>query len=132
MKTVSIRLALAIVLGALLSPLHAQNANATIKGTLTDPSGAAVSGASVDLVNSGTGEKRHATTSTSGNYDFTALPPGEYEVKATAPGFSDWSGKLTLRVSQEAAVNPSLTTAAIATSIKVSDVTRVSTTVCAE
>jgi Carboxypeptidase regulatory-like domain/TonB dependent receptor len=129
MKTVSIRLALAIVLGALLSPLHAQNANATIKGTVTDPSGAAVAGSSVDLINTGTGEKRHATTSTSGNYDFTALPPGEYEVKATAPGFSEWSGKLTLRVSQEAAVNPSLSTAAIATSIQVSDVTPVITTV---
>ncbi|MGI8992610.1 MAG: TonB-dependent receptor [Bryobacteraceae bacterium] len=109
-------------------PLQAQNANATIKGTVTDPSGAAVAGAAVELINSGTGEHRRATTSSSGSYDFTALPPGEYEVKATASGFSEWSGKLTLRVSQEAAVNPNLTTAAVSTSVNVNDVTPVITT----
>jgi len=80
------------------------------------------------LINSGTGERRKAGTSTSGNYDFTALPPGEYEVKATAPGFAEWSGKLTLRVSQEAAVNPVLTPASISTTIDVNDVTSVITT----
>src|SRR5690242_19271913 len=76
----SIRLALAILACACLTPLYAQYANATIKGIVTDPSGAAVVGAAVELINSGTGERRQATTSSSGNYDFTALPPGEYEV----------------------------------------------------
>ncbi len=121
-------LAFAVLVSASLSPLQAQNANATIKGTVTDPSGAAVAGAAVELINSGTSEHRKASTSGSGTYDFTALPPGEYEVKATASGFSEWSGKLTLRVSQEAAVNPSLTTASVSTSVTVNDVTPVITT----
>ena len=38
-------LAFAVLVCASLSPLQAQNANATIKGTVTDPSGAAVAGA---------------------------------------------------------------------------------------
>ncbi len=120
--------ALTVLFCALRSPLQAQNANATIKGTVTDPSGAAVPGAAVELSNLGTDEHRRATTSSSGGYDFTALPPGEYEVKATATGFSSWSGKLTLRVSQEAAVNPSLTTESLSTTISVNDVTPVITT----
>ncbi|MDQ6664233.1 MAG: TonB-dependent receptor [Acidobacteriota bacterium] len=128
MKSVSIRLALAILAFSSIAPLQAQNANATIKGTVTDPSGAAVAGAAVELINIGTGEHRRATSSSSGSYDFTALPPGEYSVKATASGFSEWSGRLTLRVSQEAAVNPSLTTASVSTSVNVTDVTPVITT----
>jgi hypothetical protein len=120
--------AVAILACGWLNPLYAQNANATIKGIVTDPSGAAVVGAAVELINSGTGEHRQSTTSSSGNYDFTALPPGEYEVKATATGFAAWSGKLTLRVSQEAAVNPELTTAAVSTTVNITDVTPVITT----
>jgi len=124
----SIRLVVAILACACLMPLYAQYANATINGIVTDPSGAAVVGAAVELINSGTGERRQATTSSSGNYDFTALPPGEYEVKATATGFAPWSGKLTLRVSQQAAVNPELTTAAVSTTVNITDVTPVITT----
>jgi len=124
----SARVATAILAFIFLPSLQAQNANAVIKGTVTDPSGAAVAGAAVELINNGTEEHRQATTSTSGNYDFTALPPGEYEVRATASGFAAWSGKLTLRVSQEAAVNPTLTTAAVSTSVNVNDVTPVITT----
>ena len=108
--------------------LQAQNAGAVIKGTVTDPSGAAVAGASIELTNLGTDEHRRETSGRSGSYDFAALPPGEYEVKATAAGFSVWTGKLTLRVSQETAVNPTLSTAAVATSVNVNDVTSVITT----
>ena len=120
----------AIALLALLGqvPIPAQNANATVKGTVTDPSGASIAAATVELTNSGTGEQRKGTTSGTGAYDFTALPPGEYELKARAPGFSEWVGKLTLRVSQEAGINPRLITAAMATSVTVSDVTPVITT----
>jgi type 1 fimbria pilin len=74
----SICLTLAVVLCASLSTLQAQNANATIKGTVTDPTGSVVVGATVELINSGTGEHRKASTSSSGTYSFTALPPGEY------------------------------------------------------
>ncbi len=106
-------------------PLHAQLSNATIKGTVTDPSGAVMVHADVDLTNSGTGEHRRDTTDQQGNYNFAALPPGEYQIKVTAPGFAEWLGQLTLRVAQDALVNPSLQAATVRTLIKVEDVTPV-------
>ena len=122
------RLFAALIFILFLSPLQAQNANASVKGTVTDPSGAAVSGATVDLTNLGTEEHRESKTSDAGTYDFASLPPGEYEVRAKAAGFAEWTGKLTLRVSQELAVNPTLMTASLATTVIVNDVTPVITT----
>lgn len=46
-------------------------------------------------------------------------------MKATASGFSDWTGNLTLRVGQEAVVNPQLQTATTLTTVEVADVTPV-------
>ena len=96
-----------------ITPLYAQISNATVKGTVLDASGGTVAGASVELTNTGTAEKRREKTSSHGDYVFSALPPGEYEVKASAQGFADWAGKLTLRVAQEAAVNPTLQAASL-------------------
>lgn len=121
-----------VLLFAGLAPLYAQLSNATIKGTVTDPSGAAIPQASLELVNTGTNEHRTGKTNEQGSYDFTALPPGDYKLSATHPGFSAWSGALTLRVSQEAVVNPSLSTAALATSVTVQDVTPVIVTESSE
>lgn len=127
-QLLSVHFALLTLACALILPLHGQNANGVISGTVTDPSGAAIALASVELVNIGTDERRQVASSNSGSYAFTALPPGEYEVKATAAGFSTWTGKLVLRVSQEVAVNPTLTTALVSTSVNVNDVTPVITT----
>lgn len=108
-----------------LSPLHAQLSNATIKGTISDPSGAIIPQAAVELTNLGTSEHRETKTSETGAYVFTALPPGEYSVKVVASGFSEWAGQLVLRVAQEAVVNASLQAAGVATSVTVEDVTPV-------
>ena len=121
----SSRLFTALCCLALLAPLRAQLSNATVKGMVTDPSGAAILGADVELVNTGTGEHRQQKTGEQGTYDFTALPPGQYVVTAGAAGFAQWKGQLTLRVSQEAVVDASLVTATLATSVNVVDSTPV-------
>lgn len=117
-----------LTLFACLAPLYSQSSNSTVKGTVTDPSDAAIAGAVIDLTNTGTGEHREERTKGAGDYDFAALPPGEYQVKVTAPGFSEWIGQLTLRVAQEAVVNPKLQTAALNTIVNVADVTPVIST----
>jgi hypothetical protein len=109
----------------MLGLLHAQLSNATIRGTVADPSGATVAQATVNLVNTGTGEHWTKQTNQAGNYDFPALPPGEYEVKTSSSGFAEWTGRLTLRVGQEAVVNPQLQTATTTTTVNVEDVTPV-------
>jgi hypothetical protein len=119
---------LTLLATAALLPLHGQLSNATIKGTVTDPSGAVLPQANVELLNTGTGERREQRTTGDGLYNFAALPPGNYQVKAAAPGFSDWTGKLTLRVAQEAVVNAAMETASISTSVTVQDVTPVIST----
>jgi hypothetical protein len=67
--------------------LHAQNFRGGINGTVSDPSGAVVPGAAVELVNTGTGVTYKAVTSSGGEYEFQDLPIGKYVVTVTAGGF---------------------------------------------
>jgi hypothetical protein len=59
----------------------------TIRGSVTDPSGALVPGASVTAAQSDTHVTRTVTTNESGDYEFPALPVGLYTVSVQAPGF---------------------------------------------
>jgi hypothetical protein len=61
---------------------------ASIVGVVSDPSGAAVVGATVHATNSSTGLKWSAQTRAEGDYSFELLPPGAYAVEASASGFS--------------------------------------------
>ena len=124
MNAVRICGGVALALCLISAAAYGQASNATIKGTISDPTGAVVPQAPVELVNIGTGETRKLQSSAQGTYTFTALPPGEYEVKVQAPGFANWAGRLTLRVAQEAVVNVSLATATLVTAVEVAaDVT---------
>lgn len=72
----------------LLSPLHAQTAgDGTIQGTVTDPSGAVVSGATVTAVDVATNIATKRTSSSSGFYSIAPLQPGTYSVTVKANGF---------------------------------------------
>ena len=101
----------------------AQNTNSTIKGTVLDASGAVVSGATVRLTNVGTNQQSTTTSAADGYYTFSNLSPANYKVVVTAQGFADWTGVLTLRVSQAAEVDPKMNAASVATQVTVHDVT---------
>jgi hypothetical protein len=58
-----------------------------IRGTVTDPSGAVVSGAIVTATLKGEGTERKASSDSSGQYTIPTLPVGSYAVHITAPGF---------------------------------------------
>lgn len=64
-------------------------AQTTIRGTVTDPQGGAIAGASVSLVN-GTGNDAKRTTGPDGAYAFDAIAPGTYQVVVTADGFAPY------------------------------------------
>ena len=69
-------------------PAYAQEVSGSISGTVTDPSGAAVKGASVTLTNTDQGRVvRTVTTDGAGFYTATSLPLGTYTVKVSAGGF---------------------------------------------
>ncbi|PWT83207.1 MAG: hypothetical protein C5B44_00950 [Acidobacteria bacterium] len=59
----------------------------TIRGTVTDPNGATIPNAAVQVTDQATGISRDLTTDGQGNYEAAALKPGTYKVTVTAPGF---------------------------------------------
>jgi hypothetical protein len=59
----------------------------TIRGTVTDPNGAVIPNAAVQITDKVTGLTRDLTTNGEGNYEAPALKPGRYEVSVTATGF---------------------------------------------
>ena len=62
-------------------PVYAQRITATIRGTVTDPSQAAIDGAKVTLKGEDTGFTRTTTTNASGIYVFPELVVGSYRVE---------------------------------------------------
>jgi hypothetical protein len=80
---------LATLLAVFCPVAVAQGTGATgsIQGTVTDPSGAVIPGAAVEIINRGTGQTKTLTTNGSGAYSTGALNPGDYTVKVSAKGF---------------------------------------------
>jgi Carboxypeptidase regulatory-like domain len=72
---------------ALSAIVFAQSGTTSLRGTVTDPSQAAVSGAKVTLANPERGFTRTVTTGDSGNYEFLQLQPGVYQLTIEVPGF---------------------------------------------
>jgi len=60
----------------------------TMVGTITDPSGAVIAGATVVVTNAAEGTTLKATTTASGGFTLTNVPPGTYTVTASKSGFS--------------------------------------------
>src|SRR5215475_2862644 len=61
-----------------------------VSGTVTDQNNAAVPGATVTLINSGTNREETTITTSEGNFRFTNLQPGAYTVSIKVSGFSDY------------------------------------------
>src|ERR1700757_2514014 len=64
-----------------------QTTSTQILGTVTDPTGASVVGATVEVLRTATGEKRTVTTDASGGYILPSLEIGTYDVTVQAAGF---------------------------------------------
>src|ERR1700734_116768 len=67
--------------------LAAQSAGGRIRGTVSDPSGAAVVGAKVTLINEATNVSRDVDTGANGEYLLIEVPVGSYEIDVTQQGF---------------------------------------------
>jgi Carboxypeptidase regulatory-like domain len=85
-----------------------QNASTSLRGLVTDPTGAAIPGATVGLVNAANGARIDAVTNAQGEYSLQQIPPGTYTITATAPGFGKFTTTAALLVAQPATVNMKL------------------------
>ncbi|MBV9214772.1 MAG: TonB-dependent receptor [Acidobacteria bacterium] len=65
----------------------------SVKGTVTDPQGAVVSGATVSLVGAENGFKRTTQTDPNGDYQFINVPPGTYDMTVEGKGFGTFTTK---------------------------------------
>ena len=109
--------------------LTAQVNVGSISGSVTDPSGAAVANAQVLLKSQRTGVTLRAGSSSSGNYLFTPLQAGEYEVSVEAAGFKKASrGNIVLQVGEKLGVNFDLEVGAVTESVNVTGETPLLTT----
>src|SRR5215471_9173447 len=100
-------LAVAVVLFTAVgepSTLRAQ-ATAAISGTVTDPSGAAIGGATIQVKNTGTNLTRTTTSDEVGRFRVPDLGIGEYDVEASTPGFQSVAQKVTLTVGSNPVVD---------------------------
>jgi hypothetical protein len=86
-----------------------QGTTSRITGTVTDSSGAAISGAAVTLTNEATNTSQTTQTSDEGTYAFDLIQAGSYQVAVEKAGFKKFvSTKNTVNINQPATVNPAL------------------------
>ncbi len=93
------------------SSLSAQNmaSTASLSGIVTDPQGARVTGATLTLSSQDQGITRKFTTTSTGTYSFSLLPPATYTLKIAITGFAPFEQDgIVLAVDQAAELNPIL------------------------
>ena len=120
---------LAIVFGLFCSvpSLLAQGTSAALSGTVTDPAGAGVPGASVTLENVDTHTEQKTVTSEAGSYSLLNINPGAYRVRVTGAGFTTLEKTgIVLQVNQTATLNFALVVGSTTTTV---DVTAVVSTI---
>lgn len=124
MKAPSAVALLAVLLfAALMTPVafaQAALSSAQLGGTIQDTSGRSVVKAAVTLRNTATNQSYSATTNELGYFAIPSLPPGKYELTATATGFAKYTQTgIELTVGQTASLNIVLKVAAVSESVTV-------------
>ncbi|MCU1285962.1 MAG: Cna protein B-type domain protein [Acidobacteriales bacterium] len=76
-----------LVLALVSSAAWAQSGTSTIRGTVSDPKGSVVPGATVTITNTATGLTRNQKSTEVGTFSFELLPPGDYKVQIEAANF---------------------------------------------
>jgi hypothetical protein len=98
----------------------AQTITGSIRGTVTDPSGAVVAGANVTATNVATNVETKAVTNRDGLYNFQFLNLGDYTISATATNFNTASiGPFQLQIDQIANIDVKLTVGTASTTVNV-------------
>jgi hypothetical protein len=102
-------------------PLLAQEQTASIQGSVTDSTGAALPGVTVEATSPDRGQKLSVQTDSAGHYHFPSVPPGVYTVTATLSGMQPASAsKVEAKLGSSPKVDLVLKVAAVAESITVS------------
>ncbi|HEY1948171.1 MAG TPA: carboxypeptidase regulatory-like domain-containing protein [Bryobacteraceae bacterium] len=124
MKSVSAAIASLLLLLALGSPGFAQSISSgsgTVRGTVLDPTGAAIPGATVQISNPVSSYNRTTQTDSQGNFEFDNIPYNNYHSTASAHGFQTTERDLNIRSTVPVQLKIGLTVGAASTSVTVTD-----------
>jgi hypothetical protein len=105
-----VRFAFIAILFALTTVAWAQD-NATITGSVLDPSGAAVANVAISITNGATGQTRETVSNSAGDYRFANVGVGTYTLTASITGFQKYTKKgivVNVAQTQEATINLSV------------------------
>jgi hypothetical protein len=118
-------LVLSLSLTLILCPfLQGQSTYGSITGSVTDSTGAAVSGAQITLTNVGTSEKRTQTTGADGLYSFVNLIPGEYRIDIEKQGFKHFAHpSVVVQVNQSSKIDATLAVGQVSETVEVTSET---------
>src|SRR5579863_9671782 len=113
------RASLAFTLLVLLATF-ASAQSSQLNGSVSDPSGASVGGATITLTDSSTGLQRTTKSNSAGLYQFLEVPPGNYKLEASARGFSPYAAaNITLIVRTPSTLNIKFQVAGVETMVNV-------------
>src|ERR1700686_4327538 len=104
----SIRLLLISAILTFFSSTALAQYGASLEGTVSDKSGAVITGATVTITEQATGVSHSTVTGPSGFYRITGLPPGNYRVDVEAPSFKK-NSRSDVAVGSEAATPANIT-----------------------
>ena len=111
-----------ILCSSLFVPAYAQTVTGAVRGTVTDSTGAIVSGAKITITNVATNVAANTTSDSAGQYVMRNLQIGQYKLTAEAPGFSTAAfGPFSLEIDQTAKIDVPLTVGGATTTVEVSD-----------
>ena len=97
-----------------------QIATTSLRGTIKDPSGALVPGATITITDNGTGKSSTATANSDGLYSFSQIMPAKYTIRVTATGFGGQTKTAELLVNQPANIDFELKVEASTVTVDVS------------
>ena len=113
-------LLLSLLMLAIPLVMHAQQYSGTITGTVTDSSGAFVSGVAVTVTNTGTAASYNTTTSDQGVYTFAQLPVGTYEIHVKKASFKEFVAKdVEVHTSTTTEISPKLELGSVSETVTV-------------
>ena len=121
MKRISVtHVAVLLVLVCSGVAVWAQSENGRITGTVTDSTGAVVSGATMNVTSQATARVVTVQSGSAGEYSVNALKPGPYKLEVTAPNFKTVTQDVTVAVGQAQTLNFTLTTGTVSETVQVS------------
>jgi outer membrane receptor protein involved in Fe transport len=107
----------------------AQNTTGSLSGTVTDPAGAVIAGAKVEVTNQGTGVVTQLVTNNAGVYRAAFLIPGSYKVKIQANGFTTFEANgVQVELAHEPVVNATLKVGDVGQTVEVQEAAPLLTT----